>query len=329
MNYLNIGGDIGKIEMTGNLLPERYAANPEKCAIRGEDICYLAEHWKRFDNATRAAPILLDFTRRFSANQAFTVLSGIETLFRSGEALKSLPAARQVVKSTDPHNSLSGLDLAGSEDLEAMTPKPQPGLLVEAAPVLAAFRNVRKLAGFVILTELSPDYPQQTSIFARENNHSYSFNDSGDTIYYLNEWASIVEPGTNKQDRTGIEVCAAPNAWGDPWRPDGMASGTSLGGMRVLSGSLYYVSASFSNYSGTSLEGSGNVIIFDGDWKDGVATRLNCSPGDARSTILPKLCDAVGVPWAMVGGNYSGISGNNAARGYVIATVRRIAVCAF
>jgi hypothetical protein len=329
MTYHHIGGDFSKIEISGELLPERYAKDPEKVAIRGEDICYLAEHWKRFDNADRAAPVLFDFTRRISANQAFTVLSGIETLFRIGAALKSLPAAGQVVKSTDPHNSFSGLDLASSEDLEAMTPKPQPGLLVEVAPFLAAFRNVRKLAGFVILTELSPDYPQQTSIFARENNHSYSFNDSGDTIYYLNEWASIVEPGTNEQDRTGIEVCAAPNAWGDPWRPDGMASGTSLGGMRILSGTIYHVYASFSNYGGTSLEGSGNVIIFDSGWKDGVASRLSCSPGGARNNILPKLCDAVGVPWAMVGGNYSGISGNAAVRGYVTATVRRVAVCAF
>jgi hypothetical protein len=31
----------------------------------------------------------------------------------------------------------------------------------------------------------------------------------------------------------------------------------------------------------------------------------------------------------MVGGSYSGISGNAAVRGYVTATVRRVAVCAF
>jgi hypothetical protein len=108
-----------------------------------------------------------------------------------------------------------------------------------------------------------------------------------------------------------------------------MTSGTSLDGMRVLSGSLYNVIARFNNYDGTSLEGSGHVIIFDSGWKDGVATRLNCSPGDARNTILPKLCDAVGVPWAMVGGSYSGISGNAAVRGYVTATASRVAVCAF
>jgi hypothetical protein len=219
--------------------------------------------------------------------------------------------------------------VATAEYREEMTPAPVSGALVEIEPYLAAYRNARKIAGFFIFTELSPNYPQQTRIFARENNHSYNFPNSGDTIYYLNEWASIVEPGTNEQSRTGIEVCAAPNAWGDQWRPDGMTSGTSLDGMRVLSGSLYHVFASFNNYSGTSLEGGGNVIIFDSGWTDGVATRLNCSPGDAKNTILPKLCDAVGVPWAMVGGNYSGISGTNSIRGQITATVSRIAVCAF
>lgn len=329
MTYRHIGGDIDKIEMTGNLLPERYAADPEKCAIRGEDICYLAEHWKRFDNADRAAPVLFDFTRRISANQAFTVLSGIETLFRTEMALKSLPAARQVVKSSNPGNTLSGLDLASSGDLEEMTPKPQPGLLVEAAPFLAAFRNIRKLAGFVLLTELRNDYQRLSSVFAKAGNPSYSLDGPGNSIVYRNAWWSIVEPGTNEQDRAGIEAIAAPNSFGDPWRPDGMASGSSLSGMRVLSGSCFSVYASFSNHSGTNLKGSGDVIIFDGDWKDGVATRLNSSPATMRNDILPTLCDAVGVPWAMVGGNYSGISGTASAIGEVYATVHRVAVCAF
>jgi hypothetical protein len=329
MNYLNIGGDIDKIEMTGNLLPERYAADPEKCAIRGEDICYLAEHWKRFDNADRAAPVLFDFTRRISANQAFTVLSGIETLFRIGAALKSLPAARQVVKNPDSHNSFSGLDLASSDDLEEMTPKPQPGLLVEAAPFLAAFRNIRKLAGFVLITELCNDYQRLSSVFAKAGDPAYSLDGPGNSIVYRNEWASIEEIDGQSADRIGIEAIAAPNSFGDPWRPDGMASGSSLSGMQVLSGSHFSVFASFSNHSGTNLNGSGSVIIFDSGWKDGVASRLGCSPNDARNNILPKLCDAVGVPWAMVGGNYSGISGTAAVRGYVSATVHRIAVCAF
>ena len=329
MNYLNIGGDFGKIEISGELLPERYAKDPEKAAIRGEDICYLAEHWKRFDNATRAAPILLDFTRRISANQGFTVLSGIETLFRSGAALKSLPAAGQVVKSTDPHNSFSGLNLASSEDLEAMTPKPQPGLLVEAAPFLAAFRNVRKLAGFVLITESRNDYQRLSAVFAKAGDPAYSLDGPGNSIVYRNEWASIVEPGTNEQDRIGIEAIAAPNSFGDPWRPDGMASGSSLNGMQVLGGSCFSVNASFSNHSGTNLKGSGNVIIFDSGWKDGIASRLSSSPATMRNDILPRLCNAVGVPWAMVGGNYSGISGTASAIGSVYATVHRVAVCAF
>lgn len=328
MTYHHIGGDFDKIEISGELLPERYAKDPEKVAIRGEDICYLAERHYRYLNATRADALKFDFSRVISAAQAGSVFWMVETWFRGNSHLLSLPAAGEVMRSDDSA-ALFGLNVAIVDHCEAMTPAPFSGAPVEIEPYLAAYRNARKIAGFVVFTELSPNYPQQTTIFARENNHHYSFAGGGDTIYYLNEWASIVEPGTDKQDRTGIEVCAAPNAWGDPWRPDGMASGTSLGGMRVLSGSLYNVIARFDNYSGTSLEGSGHVIIFDSDWKDGVATRLNCSPGVARNTILPKLCDAVGVPWAMVGGSYSGISGNAAVRGYVTATVRRVAVCAF
>lgn len=328
MTYHHIGGDFSKIEISGELLPERYAKDPQKVAIRGEDICYLAERHYRHINATRADALKFDFSRVISASQAGSVFYMVSSWFAGNTHLLSLPAAGEVMRS-DNSAALYGLNPATADHCEAMTPAPFSGALVEIEPYLAAYRNARKIAGFFVFTELIPNYQQQTSIFARANNHSYSFPSSGDTIYYLNEWASIVEPGTNEQDRTGIEVCAAPNAWGDPWRPDGMASGTSLDGMRVLSGSLYNVSASFNNYSGTNLEGSGNVIIFDSGWKDGVATRLNCSPGDARSTILPKLCDAVGVPWAMVGGNYSGIGGNNAARGYVIATVSRVAVCAF
>lgn len=327
MTYHHIGGDFSKIEITGELLPERYAKDPEKVAIRGEDICYLAERHYRHLNATRADALKFDFSRVISAAQAGSVFYMVSSWFNANDHLLSLPAAGEVIRS-DNSTALYGLNVATAEHREAMTPAPFSGALVEIEPYLAAYRNARKIAGFFIFTE-SPDYPQQTTIFARANNHSYSFGSSGDTIYYLNEWASIVEPGTNKQDRTGIEVCAAPNAWGDPWRPDGMTSGTSLDGMRVLSGSLYHVSASFDSYNGASLKGSGNVIIFDSGWKDGVASRLSCSPGDARNNILPKLCDAVGVPWAMVGGNYSGISGNNTAIGKVTATVSRIAVCAF
>jgi hypothetical protein len=328
MTYHHIGGDFGKIEITGELLPERYAKDPDKVAIRGEDICYLAERHYRHINATRADALKFDFSRVISAAQAGSVFYMVSSWFNANNHLLSLPAAGEVIRS-DNSAALYGLDVVTAEHREAMTPAPFSGAPVEIEPYLAAYRNARKIAGFLIHTELSPDYPQQTAIFARANNHSYSFPSSGDTIYYLNEWASIVEPGTNKQDRTGIEVCVAPNAFGDPWRPDGMTSGTSLDGMRVLSGSLYSVSASFSNYSGTSLDGSGNVIIFDSGWRDGVASRLNCSPGDARNNILPKLCDAVGVPWAMVGGNYSGISGTNSIRGQITATVSRVAVCAF
>lgn len=326
MTYHHIGGDFDKIEISGELLPERYAKDPEKVAIRGEDICYLAERHYRYLNATRADALKFDFSRVISAAQAGSVFYMTESWFRSGHLL-SLPAPGEIVKNADAAGF--GLNVATIESCEAMTPAPVSGAPVEIEPYLAAYRNARKIAGFHISTEITPDYPQQTTIFARENDHSYSFPSPGNTIYYLNEWASIIEPGTNEQSRTGIEVCAAPNAWGDPWRPDGMASGTSLDGMRVLSGSLYHVTASFDSYNGTSLEGSGNVIIFDSGWTDGVATRLNCSPGDARNTILPKLCDAVGVPWAMVGGNYSGISGTAAVRGYVTATVSRVAVCAF
>lgn len=328
MTYHHIGGDFDKIEISDELLPERHAKDPEKVAIRGEDICYLAERHYRYLNATRADALKFDFSRVISAAQAGSVFYMVSSWFDGNTHLLSLPVPSQAIRFNNS-SVLYGLNVATAEHREAITPAPFSGAPVEIEPYLAAYRNARKIAGFLIHTELSPDYPQQTTIFARANNHSYNFPNSGNTIYYLNEWSSIVEPGTNEQDRTGIEVCVAPNAFGDPWRPDGMTSGTSLGGMRVLSGSLFNVSASFNNYNGTNLEGSGNVIIFDSGWRDGVATRLGCSPTGARNTILPKLCDAVGVPWAMVGGNYSGISGNAAVRGHVTATVRRIAVCAF
>jgi hypothetical protein len=205
-----------------------------------------------------------------------------------------------------------------------MTPAPVSGEAVKIEPYLAAYRNAQKIKGFFIFTDEHPlypthtIYPMQTEIYA-QTNYDYTPPDSGGFISYINYWAARI---TDKQKLFGIKACSTPSAFGG-------AYGISLKGMRVLSGTYYSATATFHDSNGTSFGGSGNFIVFDDIWRDGVATRFNCSPSDAMNTIFPILCDAMGVPWATISADYSGISGDYFADGYVSADVYRLAVCAF
>jgi hypothetical protein len=54
---------------------------------------------------------------------------------------------------------------------------------------------------------------------------------------------------------------------------------------------------------------------------------LNCSPLTSLD-ILAKLCNAIGVPWAMLGGDYSGIGDNQSVHAYAQANyLGAVGVC--
>jgi hypothetical protein len=331
-DYKYVSGDIGKIALGGELLPERYAtavaaavppfdgadAPPVKCSIVGEDIAYLMEAEARFWRIDRDVKPR-SFTRSWLASQATGTVTSLSALFLSGRALKTLPDfAGQTIR-LNSSNDVAGLfDVLDISDYEAPEPLPRAGGEIVTAPFLAAFRNYRKIKGQFIFFDYD-SYPSSEVVYAQAGGYRPdNYSPAANRISFANQWFALKEPGQSSADRRGIRVVSGPTAWGDPWSYDGGAV-KPLDGVRTLSGHIWRVSARFSSYPGTAeYSGSGAVVVFADSWHDEVFKKLNCSPLTSLD-ILAKLCNAIGVPWAMLSGDYSGIGDNQSAYAYAQA----------
>ena len=345
-NYQFVSGDIDKIELGGPLLPERheaYKANSAALvefgadvtggvALKGEDLVFLMESLTRLGRVgVKANPPKSAFSRILRAYQASGVISGIADLF-NGRFLRSLPEAGSCRKLKNNELDTLGLDVLTSSDMEAMTPLPAAGEKVCIDPFLAAYKNLKKVEGKFgeAYGAVNAVVPVTQVLWNINSNISGSTLATTQTLFQTEASYSLSGRENDTENFYGYAVASGPNIpTATRWKPTG-ESDHAFVGLRIMSATVYTVSASIyeiSNPPSSGGEGTvirndgwaGNVVIFGG-WTTTPAYIQNYFVVfNQWESLLSKCCSAIGAPWSEIRADVSNYRGGHIVK-YATAT---------
>lgn len=309
-DYLYIQGDLGKIDLDGDLLPSRHSASPEKTGICGRDICFLMEAAKRCEAVGKSEIAKENFSRIISAEQAQRALSGIANLFQ-GSGLVNMPESDTFwkVENDDAH---FGLDWAANDIAEPLEPWPEVDGEVVASPFLSAFGNLKKLEGHWGGVRDAEFLPCGFSILWSQNQSASKPSETTRTTSICSAGfrypISYESQGNNPY---GVTYAYGPHSpTPEVWLPDG-AKEHVFPGKRIINLTKYQVLKQNYLYSVTEEDlknfSSGTTITADEAIGYVVRARSYISPGQIYKyyenfadykTLLQGCCNALGWDYA-------------------------------
>ena len=345
-DYEFVSGDIDKIELGGALLPQRYEEHKTKSAIleefgaditggvalKGEDLVFLMESLTRLGRVgVKAKPPKSAFSRIISAVQASSVINSVADLF-NGRFLRSLPEAGSCRKLKDNEIDTFVFDTLTSSDMEAMTPLPAVGEKVCIDPFLAAYKNLKKVEGKFgeAYGAISAVAPVTQVLWNIDSNISGSTLATTQTLFQTEASYSLSGRENDIEHFYGYAVASGPNIpTATRWKPTG-ESDHAFVGLRIMSATVYTVSAGIYEISNPPLSGgegtvirndgwAGNVVLFGG-WTTTPAYIQNYFVVfNQWESLLSKCCSAIGAPWSEIRADVSNYRGGHIIK-YATAT---------